>query len=481
MKNTLLTFYFSIVTLGAVAQDTISVRTFGGPYNDYGNDLIETSDGGYAIIGTTGSYWQNQSNMYLLKLNASLEKEWSQVFGGNNVEWGQSIVETEDGFLLLGYTNSFGAGGYDIYLVKCDFNGDFIWQKTYGGSDWDFGYKILEYDGDYYIAGESWSFSNGSSDGYLMQIDDSGEIVWSDHFGGIEEDAFYDLFMGAEGIVAVGYNNSTGTNKKLFAVNFIDHESVNEHIIGEDGKEFIGTTGLLHSNGEYYFSGSVQLDESPYYLFLRTDTNFNLLPVDNGTFGLGQYPDLAYSIIEVDNDQITLVGESSSYTESIGAFTVRADVDGNYIAGPTHGGGGSDIGRKLLLNSENELLLLGETNSYGEGNYDVYLLQWSDNIVDQQYTVNELFNSDSLLTSTNEQVSESHKPIFHPNPAKTYIELFNDGWESIQFFNAKGQLVSRINLDPNQQIISLQDISKGMYILELSKGKDFHRERLIVE
>src|SRR5690606_12173075 len=157
-------------------------------YNDYGAEIIETSNGGYAIIGTTGSYAQGQSNMYLIKINDDLEKEWSQVFGGDNIEWGQSLVEVEDGFLLLGYTNSFGAGGYDIYLVKCDLNGNFQWQRTYGGSDWDFGYKLLEYDNTFYIAGESWSYSNGGSDGYLLNIDLAGDVIWSDHFGGSNDD-----------------------------------------------------------------------------------------------------------------------------------------------------------------------------------------------------------------------------------------------------------------------------------------------------
>src|SRR5690606_31838043 len=160
MKNLILIALTLLVQAGFAQLDTVNVRTYGGVYDDFGSEIIETSDGGYAVIGTTGSYGQGQANVYFLKLNNDLEKEWSKVFGGENIDWGQSLIEVEDGYLLLGYTNSFGAGGYDIYLVKCDFDGNLIWEKTYGGSDWDFGYKIMAYNNGFYLAGESWSYTN---------------------------------------------------------------------------------------------------------------------------------------------------------------------------------------------------------------------------------------------------------------------------------------------------------------------------------
>lgn len=477
----LLVLFLALSYTGLKGQDTALVRTYGGPYNDYGNDIIQTEDGGYAIIGTTGSYWQGQSNMYLLKINSNLEQEWSQIFGGDNVEWGQSIIETDDGFLLLGYTNSFGAGGYDIYLVKCDFDGTLLWQKTYGGADWDFGYKIIEHNNRIYIAGESWSFSNGTADGYLIEIDASGNELWSANFGGSEEDAFYDIFAGANGLQAVGFNSSVAQRSKLLVVELDNNNETTEHIIGEPDKSYVGRAGIYHSNGNYFYTGSIQYEEETNYMILRTDTDFNIIQGDNEDFGLDQFTDIAHTIVEVGDGQVTLVGESSSYTSSIGAFIVRATSDAYYSAGPTFGDNQTDIGRKLILNGDDDLVMIGETNSYGIGNFDVYLVQFPNDSVIQTYALDKVHYSDDLLTNLDEKGAFSEDFKVYPNPASDEINFTGDTqWQSIAFFNMRGQLILRSKLDESNTF-DIRDLPAGAYIVEITGQSQSQRTRLIVK
>ncbi len=481
MMKKLIPFFCCLIVNSISAQiDTVQVRTYGGQYNDYGSEIVETSDGGYAIIGTTGSYGQGQSNVYLLKINEELEKEWSHVYGGDNIEWGQSLVEVNDGFLLLGYTNSFGAGGYDIYLVKTDLNGNLQWQKTFGGSDWDFGYKILEYNNSFYIAGETWSSTNGGSDGYLIQINDTGDELWSEHFGGNFDDAFYDLFVGNNGVVAVGTLRPEIEEPKAFLVEIMSDNTTSEHLFGEADEMLIARAGIIHSNGDYYLSGQRYLIENWDYLFLRLDSDFNEIPVSTNTYG-GTGKDIAFSMTEVSSGNVTMVGESDSFTGSVGIMVLRVTEFGNYQAAPTHGTQNVDIGKSVIVNSNEELVILGETNSYGEGNYDVYLLEFSDDTVNTEYFVQVVNYLDSLLTFVPEIHLKNFDNILFPNPATDELYISSSHWNNISFFNLSGQLVDRQGLVPGQSSVSVADLAPGLYVVRLSDGEVTHQQKIMIE
>jgi hypothetical protein len=104
--------------------------TYGGNGYDVGYDVKQTC-----------SFGQGNTDVYLLKLDSMGQKKFEKSFGGYSNEIGKSIVQLSDSsFVMLGYTSSFGIGGYDVFLVCADKNGNLLWQKTIGGSDWDFAY-----------------------------------------------------------------------------------------------------------------------------------------------------------------------------------------------------------------------------------------------------------------------------------------------------------------------------------------------------
>jgi len=476
--------FFAIILLllgvGVQAQDVAKVRTYGGAYNDFGSQVIETSDGGYAIIGTTGSFGSGQSNMYFLKLNIELEKEWSHVYGGHNLEWGQSLVETSDGFLLLGFTNSFGAGGYDIYLVKTDLNGNFQWQQTYGGTDWDFGYKILAANDGYYIAGESWSFSNGGTDGYLLHINESGDELWSQNFGGTENDWLSDLFIAANGVIAVGTNSSVSEKSKVYLIEIDGENNTTEYTIGTDDLWHEGNAGLYHSNDHYFITGATESDDYSDFAFFRLDTDFNVLPIDINPHG-GSLKDVAYSITEISSGEITMVGESNSFAGSIGALLLRVTTFGTFITAPTFGGSTTDIARNVIVNSNHQLMFVGESSSFGAGNFDVYLVQLETDLVEQNYILDEVFTMDSLLTSIEEVSIASAPALLYPNPTRGQVFVSGDeSWQIIRFFDLKGKMVFQADLSSGNREINLPNLKSGVYIAELSNNNYTSRQRLMI-
>ncbi|MFW9994722.1 MAG: hypothetical protein ACFFD4_21950, partial [Candidatus Odinarchaeota archaeon] len=93
-------------------------KTFGGPGNDAVVTVIETAGGGYLLAGTTESFGAGSSDMWLLKTDSNGNEQWNKTFGGTGEEGANTVIETAGGYLLAGYTESFGAGSADMWLVK---------------------------------------------------------------------------------------------------------------------------------------------------------------------------------------------------------------------------------------------------------------------------------------------------------------------------------------------------------------------------
>lgn len=147
---------------------------------DQGRSLIQTSDGGYAIVGIT------DSDFWLIKTDSSGGLEWSRTYGGTQIDWPYSLIQTTDGgFALLGITYSSGAGSVDAWLVKISSQGSPQWSKTFGGTSADYAYSLVQTsDGGYVFVGITQSFGAGSYDIWLVKTDGSGNPQWSRTYGG---------------------------------------------------------------------------------------------------------------------------------------------------------------------------------------------------------------------------------------------------------------------------------------------------------
>ncbi len=126
-------------------------------------------------------------------------------------EFSHIIVETEDsGFLIIGFTNSFGAGEMDIYLVRIDADGNMLWERTFGGPQSEYGWAMAATtDGGYVLAGQTDSFGAGDKDGYLVKVNAEGEEIWSQTYGGLKEDRLFSIDQSSDGgFVLIGTTKS---------------------------------------------------------------------------------------------------------------------------------------------------------------------------------------------------------------------------------------------------------------------------------
>lgn len=187
--------------------------TFGENGNDQAKAVQQTSDGGYIIAGSFGSPVNGYEDFWLIKTDENGIMAWDTTFGGSSGDIAYAVQQTIDGgYIIAGSTVSFGAGHADFWLVKTDENGNMLWDRTYGGSDQDYAYGMRQTsDGGYIIAGYTFSFGAGHSDAWLIKTDVNGVALWDKTFGGSEWDYVYDIQQTSDGgYILVGSTGSFG-------------------------------------------------------------------------------------------------------------------------------------------------------------------------------------------------------------------------------------------------------------------------------
>ncbi len=187
------------------------IQTFGGSDYDTGNSIEQTYDGGYIITGSTRSYGNGSDDILLIKTNSQGQEEWNQTFGGDYIDIGNSIKQTSDnGYIITGYTQSYGNGSRDVWLIKTNSQGNEEWNQTFGGSYVDIGNSIQQtIDGGYIITG-----SRGTdyySDLWLIKTDYQGNEEWNQTFGGNDYDFGNSVQQTTDdGYIIIGHTKSYG-------------------------------------------------------------------------------------------------------------------------------------------------------------------------------------------------------------------------------------------------------------------------------
>lgn len=175
-------------------------KVFGGTDLDRGVYVSPTQDGGYIVVGVTKSFGNGDEDVYLVRTDPTGEILWTQTYGGAGQDNGWSVLETRDGFLLAGYTRSFGSGGFDFYLIKTNAEGESEWFETYGGVGEDRCWALAPTsDGGFVLAGETTSSGAGERDFYLVKTDSSGTEMWSRTYGGEKGDRCFSVAQADDG------------------------------------------------------------------------------------------------------------------------------------------------------------------------------------------------------------------------------------------------------------------------------------------
>jgi hypothetical protein len=186
-------------------------KTYGGSNADNVFSIVTDGNGGYIFAGysssTDGDAKGNSgglSDYWMMNIDAMGNTQWHKTYGGSGVEWALDIVKTTDGYVIIGKSSSNDGdvtgqhGGFDAWVLKIDNNGNKMWQKTFGGSDYDYGQAILcASDGSLFIGvnaqstNGSFSSSLGNMDAWVVKLDENGNDLGQKELGGSGMDEIF--------------------------------------------------------------------------------------------------------------------------------------------------------------------------------------------------------------------------------------------------------------------------------------------------
>ncbi|MCX6353681.1 MAG: S8 family serine peptidase [Candidatus Aureabacteria bacterium] len=297
---------------------------FGGGKDDWASSIRQTSDDGYIVGGYTSSYGAGYEDALILKLDPSGTQTWARAFGGSGNIRANAIEQTSDGgYIAAGSTDT---GSTDVLILKLDSSGNQIWAKTFGGNDIDAAFSIQETsDGGYIVAGDT--YSSGISDFLILKLDSSGNKAWARTFGG----SYWD-----------------------------------------EAKSIQQT-----SDGGYIVAGSTYNNETRYddFLILKLDSSGN----QTWAKSFGGISDDDPSSIQQTSDGGYIVG---GYTYESGVpssdfLVLKLDSSGNQIWARTLRGRGYDYASSIQQTSDGGYVVAGGTGAsyYGSGNMDVLIFK----------------------------------------------------------------------------------------------------------
>jgi len=384
---------FSIIVT-VEADSLMWTQTYGGTNDDQAYSLVETSDGGYAIVGYARSFGAGRQDFWLVKTDTFGFMEWNKTYGGTNDDQAYSLVATSDGgYAMAGETLSFGAQEGDCWLVKTDGSGNVEWNHTYGGTGDDVARSLVETsDGGYAVAGTTGSYGAGDEDFWLIKTDGVGDVEWNQTYGGIGDDVARSLVATSDGGYALaGYTYSFGAgNEDFWLVKTDEYGNIEWNQTYGGGSHDVARSLIETSDGGYALTGFTQSfgNGQAHCWLVKTDATGNMQW--NYTYGKIDTT-YAFALVETSDGGYHLAG--GIYYDDVGTEFLLIKTDGFGIMewNQTYGGMGHEQAHALVATSDGGYAIAGETNSYGAGSndswsYDFWLIKTDEYGVIPEYS-----------------------------------------------------------------------------------------------
>jgi predicted secreted protein len=346
-------------------------KTYGGANHDgvWGRGLIQTADGGYAMAGYTNSFGAGGSDVWLVKTDASGNMQWNKTYGGTNDDpYAVSLVQTDDGGYAIGTsTSSFGVGGRDFWLVRIDAFGTPLWNQTYGAAGDEYFLSMIQTrEGGFALVGCTRSFSGGDN-GYLVVTDSVGTSLWSKVYGGSNTDWLYDVVQTGDGYAMAGNTYSFGagdTDAWLLKVDSVGNIQWNKTYGTAGGEAAYSLTQTF--DGGYAMAGGQNYG----WWLLKADAVGNMQW--NHAWGTAGGTESANCVIQDSDGGYTLVGQTSAPSNM---RLIKTDGSGNDIWNKDYGGTGFDWGSCVIRTADGGYAIAGGTDSFGAGGEDFFLIK----------------------------------------------------------------------------------------------------------
>jgi uncharacterized delta-60 repeat protein len=354
-------------------------KSYGGTGYDSARSAQQTSDGGYVVAGVSTSFGTGSRDAWVLKLNSTGGVDWQKLYNGSNYDEADSVQQTADGgYIVAGYTYSFGAGNDDVWVLKLNATGGTEWQKSYGGSGYDGARSVQQTsDGGYVVAGFTSSFGVSSDDIWILKLNSTGGVDWQKTYGGSDSDEAYCVQQTSDGgIIVAGHTYSYGVGNNDIWVLKLNSTG------GVDWQKIYG--GLT-----YDFAYSVQQTKDGGYVVAGWTDSFGAGNEDvwvlklNGTgsvtwqktYGGAGYDD-AYSVQQTSDGGYVVAGSTTSFGAGRqDVWVLKLNSTGSVTWQKTFGGTQIDYAWTVQQTKDGGYVVAGRTDSFGAGSGDVWVLK----------------------------------------------------------------------------------------------------------
>ncbi|MFY9308298.1 MAG: T9SS type A sorting domain-containing protein [Bacteroidia bacterium] len=466
-------FFIVSLLIQSVYGQTYFEKTYqSSPFDQEAQDVLPTSDGGYLLAGYTTNLTINDCDVYIIKTDAAGNIAWTQTYGGNKPDFPYHMLATNDGnYFLVGYSQSYGGGDYDILLLKIDPSGGLIWTKTYGANGNDIGMDVIPTsDGNYMIVGSSNSPALADQNANLIKIDPSGTVIWSKLYGGSSND------YGA----CVKQTNDGG---------FI----------------MLGTTYSYNAPGG-----------DAYLVKLNSDGDTTWTK----RFGGAYYDEGVYITTGNDGGLTFVVRDSSTAGKDVDIRVIKTDASGNVIWNKTYGGNQKDTPKMIQPTMDGGYIIGAISRSFGWIAPDMWILKldasgdttWTRNYGGSQnehcYVARELQDGSYIACGKTASAGPDFDPIFvklnqngtltvsapqmafrssfklYPNPSSDgsiRIESGNRELNDIEVTNYLGEKIA-ISLKQESSVttVALKDQKPGIYFIKAESQQEIITAKFII-
>ncbi|GAA4767989.1 MULTISPECIES: T9SS type A sorting domain-containing protein [Flavobacterium] len=403
-------------------------KSIGGDFNDNGTEIKIASNGDYLISGGTESndydfsFNRGQSDLFLMRVNPSGTILWQRTYGGSNYDLARNFIETPDGgFVIGGFSNSIDGdsnannGSRDFWVIKTNSIGVLEWKKNYGGSDLDSLLEIIKTsDGGYIMTGETYSSNlpnyHGSSDVLVVKTDSTGNLIWQKCFGGSNWDYSSSIIEASDGNFIIGAST----------------QSFNHDVTSNHGGYFdfwvlkINPLGTILWQKTYGGSNGEQIS--------------NIIETTDGNY-------IAIGLSDSTNGDLTSNNGGRDF------WLVKISESGNLIWQKSLGVGTNEAANTIIQTSDGGYLVSGQTENSGILGSDVWVIKLSN---------------ESL--STNDFSFEDKKIIISPNPVIDYFKINNSKITKVTIISLEGKILKEFDSQENYNISEFQ---KGTYLVKL--------------
>lgn len=462
--------------------ETLWTHTYGGNYQEGGFCVQQTSDAGFIIVGYTTSYGAGTTDVYLIKTDSNGDTLWTRTYGSNIFEDGYCVQQTTDGGYIIAGRTGYWTGYGDVYLVKTDANGDTIWTRKIGGSLFDSGNSVQQtYDEGYIIAGGTSSYGAGAYDVYLIKVNATGDTVWTKTYGGIE----YDIGRSVKitypdsGYIIAGSSNSFSYHNDVYLIRTnANGDTIWTRTYGTSSEDEYGYCIQQTTDGGYIIVGNKGTYWTYRIYLIKTDSEGDTLWTRIYNYGSCTY--YGNSIQQTTDGGYIIVGYADSYSwQDTDVFLMKINAVGDTLWTKHYSGGSNlyDEGNSVQQTSDGGYIVVGFTEEgFFADLYDVFLIRLGPEEV--------LVEGFGTYHPTEFALHAPHPNPFNPTTTLSY-DLPEGGEVSLVIFDIQGREAARLvdgwhSAGVYEKIWHAAGMPSGIYFARLQANEFSQTRKLLL-